>query len=104
LKAGTRLGKDGLLAASELVRIGLFVEGVRADLAVDGVGGVDLGGLVGTVGGTLGQGGTITDDTEDREFGGVAGGGIGDGGDEGGTGGGDTGKSVTAVGLLLWAG
>lgn len=100
LEAVAGLGEDGLLAGEVLVVAGL-VEGFRTGLAVDGVRGVDLGGLIGTVGGTLGIGGAVTDDAEDGELGRLTGGGVGDGGDDGGTSGGDAGESVTAAGLLL---
>jgi len=101
LEAVAGLGEDGLLAVEVLVVAGL-VEGVRTRLAVDGVRGVGLGGLIGTVGGTLGIGGAVTDDAEDGELGRLTGGGVGDGGDDGGTSGGDAGESVTAAGLLLF--
>ena len=101
LEAVAGLGEDGLLAVEVLVVAGL-VEGVRTRLAVDGVRGVGLGGLIGTVGGTLGIGGAVTDDAEDRELGRLTSGGVGDGGDDGGTSGGDAGESVTAAGLLLF--
>lgn len=101
LEAVAGLGEDGLLAVEVLVVAGL-VEGVRTGLAVDGVRGVDLGGLVGAVGGTLGVGGAVTDDAEDGELGRLTGGGVGDGGDDGGTSGGDAGESVTTAGLLLF--
>lgn len=101
LEAVAGLGEDGLLAVEVLV-VGGLVEGVRAGLAVDGVRGVDLGGLVGAVGGTLGVGGAVTDDAEDGELGRLTGGGVGDGGDDGGTSGGDAGESVTTAGLLLF--
>ena len=101
LEAVAGLGEDGLLAVEVLVVAGL-VEGVRTRLAVDGVRGVGLGGLIGTVGGTLGIGGAVTDDAEDGELGRLTSGGVGDGGDDGGTSGGDAGESVTAAGLLLF--
>lgn len=101
LEAVAGLGEDGLLAVEVLV-VGGLVEGVRAGLAVDGVRGVDLGGLVGAVGGTLGVGGAVTDDAEDGELGRLTGGGVGDGGDDGGTSSGDAGESVTTAGLLLF--
>lgn len=101
MEAVAGLGEDGLLAVEVLVVAGL-VEGVRTGLAVDGVRGVGLGGLIGTVGGTLGIGGAVTDDAEDGELGRLTGGGVGDGGDDGGTSGGDAGKGVTAAGLLLF--
>jgi len=101
LEANAGLGKDGLLAVEGLV-VAILVEGVRTDLAVDGVRRVDLGGLVGAVGGTLGIGGSVTDESEDGELRRLTGGGVGDGGDDGGTSGGDAGKSVAAAGLLLF--
>ena len=101
LEAVAGLGEDGLLAVEVLVVAGL-VEGVRTGLSVDGVRGVGLGGLIGTVGGTLGIGGAVTDDAEDGELGRLTGGGVGDGGDDGGTSSGDAGESITAAGLLLF--
>jgi len=100
LEADAGLGKDGLPAVGRLVAF--LVEGVRTGLAVDGVRRVDLGGLVGAVGGTLGIGGTVTDEAEDGELGRLTRGGVGDGGDDGSTSGGDAGKGVTTAGLLLF--
>ena len=101
LEAVAGLGEDGLLAGEVRV-VGGLVEGVRPSLAVDGVRRVDLGGLVGAVGGTLGIGGTVTDDAEDGELGRITGGGVGNGGDDSGTSGGDAGESITAASLLLF--
>jgi hypothetical protein len=101
LEAVAGLGEDGLLAGEVRV-VGGLVEGVRPGLAVDGVRRVDLGGLVGAVGGTLGIGGTVTDDAEDGELGRITGGGVGNGGDDSGTSGGDAGESITAASLLLF--
>ena len=84
-KADLRLGDDGLLAGDILgprAAAGLDVFGVRAGLAVDGVGGVSLPLLVAAVGGALREGGAIADDAEDGELGGLAGGGEGGSGSE----------------------
>lgn len=83
------LDKDGLLLGDVLGGTGL-VEGVGTGFSVDRVRRVDLSGLIGTVGGSLGVRGTVSEKSEDGESRGFTGGGIGGGRDQGGSGGGNS--------------
>ena len=94
------LCEDGLIAFSVTGGVS-FVERITSSLAVDGVGGVDLCGLVRAVGGSLGIGRAIPDYPKDGELRRVSGDGVGGGGNKGGASGGDSGEGLAAGGLLL---
>mmetsp|Transcript_6280 Transcript_6280/g.17059 ORF Transcript_6280/g.17059 Transcript_6280/m.17059 type:complete len:224 (-) Transcript_6280:50-721(-) len=95
LQSDARLGEDGLLAV-DISASAWLVEGVLAGLSVDGVWGVDLGGLVTSVCGTLGVGGSVSDESEDGESWGFTGSGVGGNWNEGGSGGNDAREGLTA--------
>ena len=93
------LGEDGLLLGNVLVGTSL-VEGIRTGLTVDRVRRVGLSGLISTVGGSLGVGGTVSDKSENRESRGFTGSGVGGSRDQSGSSSGDSGKGIPA-GVLL---
>jgi hypothetical protein len=68
-------GKDGLLAGSNL-RAGWVVDGICALVRVDGIGRVELGGLISSVGGTLGVRGAVSNDAENGETRGLSNSGV----------------------------
>ena len=92
--------ENGLLLDNVLGGSGL-VEGVLSGSTVDRVRGVRRRRLIGTVGGSLGVTGTVSEKTEDRESRGLSGGGVGGGGDQGSSGGGDSCKGIPTSGVLL---
>lgn len=94
------LGQDGLLRGGN-GGIGRVEERSVAGFTVDRVRRVQLGGLVGSVGGALRVGRSVTNQTKDGESGGFTNGGVGSCGDERNTEGGGSGRNDFTAGCLL---